>query len=340
MQLKLRTEERELERERASRDELAERIARHLEEDGKVEAAPGLFLFRSSLPTGPLYAVSEPSFCVIVQGSKEVLLAKERYRYDASHYLLVSVGLPLVGHIIEASKDRPYLAVRLVLDPAVVTAVLIEAGLLASRADGGVRALAVSQLDASLLDAVVRLVRLVDAPSDYGVLAPLATREIVYRLALGEQGGRLRQIAVIGGRVHRIAKAIELLRKNYDKPLRMAGLARQLGMSISGLHHHFKAVTAMSPLRFQKQLRLQEARRLLLAGNVDAATAGYQVGYDDRAHFSREYKRLFGEPPMRDVERLRGAVASRLKPAARVRAWARARPGAPDRQALVASSPP
>jgi AraC-like DNA-binding protein len=164
---------------------------------------------------------------------------------------LVSVGVPLVGHIIEASKDRPYLAVRLVLDPAVVTAVLIEAGLLASRADGGVRALAVSRLDASLLDAVVRLVRLVDAPSDYGALAPLAAREIVYRLLLGEQGGRLRQIAVIGGRVHRIAKAIELLRKNYDKPLRIPGLARQLGLSISGFHHHFKAVTAMSPCSFR-----------------------------------------------------------------------------------------
>ncbi len=316
MQSKPRTEERELERARASRDELAERIARHLAEDGSLEAAPGLFLSRSSLPTGPVYRVTEPSFCVIAQGSKEVLLGKERYRYDASHYLLVSAGLPLVGHIIEASRERPYLGVRVVLDPAVITAVLIEAGLLASRADGGVRALAVSRLGASLLDAVVRLVRLVDAPSDYGVLAPLAAREIVYRLSLGEQGGRLRQIAVNGGRAHRMAKAIELLRKDYDKSLRIAGLARQLGMSISGFHHHFKAVTAMSPLQFQKQLRLQEARRLLLAGDFDAATAGYRVGYDDPAHFSREYKRLFGEPPIRDVERLRGAAASRLEPAA------------------------
>jgi AraC-like DNA-binding protein len=338
VQLKPRTEERELERARASRNELAARIARHLAEDGSIEAAPGLFLSRFSLPAGPLYAVSEPSFCVIAQGSKEVLLGEERYRYDASHYLLVSVRLPLVGHIIEASKERPYLAVRFVLDPAVVTAVLIEAGLLASRADGGVRALAVSRLDANLLDALVRLVRLVDAPSDYGVLAPLAAREIVYRLSLGEQGGRLRQIAVTSGRVHRIAKAIDLLRRNYDKPLRIAGLARQLGMSMSGFHHHFKAVTAMSPLQFQKQLRLQEARRLLLAADVDAATAGYRVGYDDPAHFSREYKRLFGEPPMRDVERLRGAAASRLKPSARARAWASVGPGAPDRQALVANS--
>ena len=303
-----RTEESERGRTRASREELARRIARHAAQDGRIEAAPGLFLLRYSVPTGPLYAVSEPSFCIIAQGSKEVLLGKERYRYDASHYLLVSVGLPIVGHIIVASKERPYLAVRLVLDPAVVTAVMIEAGLLASRADGGVRALAVSRLDASLLDAVVRLVRLLDAPGDYGALAPLAVREIVYRLSLGEQGGRLRQIAIIGGRAHRVAKAIELLHKNYDKPLRIPGLARQLAMSVSGLHHHFKAVTAMSPLQFQKQLRLQEARRLLLAGDVDAATAGYRVGYDDPSHFSREYKKHFGEPPMRDVERLRGGT--------------------------------
>jgi AraC-like DNA-binding protein len=312
VQSKPRKQASELERARASRGELAERIARHFTEDGKVEAAPGLFLLRYSLPTGPLYAVSEPSFCVIVQGSKELLLGNERYRYDASNYLLVSAGLPVVGHILDASKERPYLAVRLVLDPAVVTAVLLEAGLLASRADAAVKAMVVSRLDANLLDGVARLVRLADTPRDYGVLAPLAAREIVYRLALGEQGARLRQIAVIAGRAHRIAKAIELLRKGYDKPLRVAALASQLGMSISGFHHHFKAVTAMSPLQFQKELRLQEARRLLLAGDVDAATAGYRVGYDDPSHFSREYKRAFGEPPRRDVERLRGTAASRL----------------------------
>ena len=153
---------------------------------------------------------------------------------------------------------------------------------------------------------MARIVRLAETPRDYTALAPLAVREIVYRLALGEQGGRLRQIALNAGRAHRIAKAIELVRKGYDKPLRIAGLAPQLGMSTSGLHHHFKAVTAMSPLQFQKQLRLQEARRLLVAGEFDAATAGYRVGYDDPSQFSREYKRFFGEPPMRDVERLRG----------------------------------
>jgi AraC-like DNA-binding protein len=301
--------ERALKRERAARTELAERILRHVARDGRIEAAPGLFLFRYSSPTGPLYSVSEPSICVIVQGSKELFLGAERYRYDASHYLLVSAEVPAVGHIIEASTEKPYLAVRLVLDPAVVAAVLTEATLLAPRSYGAVKAVAVSRLDTNLLDPVVRIVRLIDTPRDYGVLAPLAAREIVYRLALGEQGRRLRQIAVVDGHAHRIVRAIERLRKDFDRQLRITSLARELGMSVSGFHHHFKAVTAMSPLQFQKQLRLQEARRLLLAGDVDAATAGYQVGYDDPSHFSREYKRQFGQPPMRDVQRLR--VASR-----------------------------
>lgn len=296
----------EHDRARAGREELAERVARHVVEDGMVEAAPGLFLLRYSEPIGPVYSVSDPSFCIIVQGSKELLLGNERYRYDPLHYLLISAGLPVVSRLIEASKERPYLAVRLDLDPTLVTAVLMETGLLATRTNSAVKAMAVSRLDADLLDSVVRLVRLVGTPRDYGALAPLAAREIVYRLALGEQGGRLRQIALIRGRAHRITKAIELIRKDYDKPLRIAGLARQLGMSSSGLHHHFKAVTGMSPLQFQKQIRLQEARRLLLAGNFDAATAGYEVGYDDASHFSREYKRFFGQPPLRDVERLRG----------------------------------
>jgi AraC-like DNA-binding protein len=305
-----------VERMRMSRDELAERITRHVAEDGSVEAAPGLSLYRFSSPTGPRYGVTEPSFCVIAQGSKEVLLGRERYRYDASHYLLVSAELPVAGHIIDAAQERPYLALRLVLDPAVVTEVLIEAGLHASGRDDAITMMAVSRLDVSLLDAVVRVVRLLDSPGDYRVLSPLVAREIIYRLCLGAQGDRLRQIAVSGGRAHRIAKAIELLRTNHKKPLGIAGLARQLGMSVSGLHHHFKAATGMSPLQFQKQFRLQEARRLLLTGDVDAATAGYRVGYDDASHFSREYRRLFGEPPLRDAERLRGSAANRREPTA------------------------
>src|SRR6266511_4035659 len=174
--------------------------------------------------------------------------------------------------------------------------------------------MAVSRLDANLLESVGRIVRLVDAPRDYAALAPLAIREIVYRLALGEQGGRLCQIALNAGRAHRIARAIELVRKSYDQPLRIPSLARQLGMSTSGLHHHFKAVTAMSPLQFQKQLRLQEARRLMLGEGLDATSAGIRVGYGSPSQFSREYHRLFGAPPLSDIARLRKGMPSTDNP--------------------------
>ncbi len=165
-----------------------------------------------------------------------------------------------------------------------------------------------SSLDADLLDAVVRLVRLLDDPGEARVLAPLVTREILYRLLASEQAGRLRQVATLGGDTHRIGSAIERLRKDFDRPFRVEELARELGMSASGFHRHFKEVTAMSPLQFQKQLRLQEARRLMLGEGLDATSAGFRVGYDDASHFSREYKRLFGAPPLRDAQRLRGST--------------------------------
>jgi AraC-like DNA-binding protein len=166
-------------------------------------------------------------------------------------------------------------------------------------------AMDVSPLDPRLLDAVVRLVRLTDSPSEARVLAPLVIREIMYRLLIGAQGSRLRHIAVLGGSTHRIAMAVDLMRREFNQPLRIESIAQQLGMSVSGFHHQFKAVTALSPLQFQKRLRLQEARRLMLGEHLDAASAGYRVGYDDAAHFNREYKSLFGLPPVRDVERLR-----------------------------------
>src|ERR671938_1601177 len=185
---------------------------------------------------------------------------------------------------------------------------MVEARQPAPRSHSTVKAIDVSPLDAGLLDAMVRLVRLLDSPTDARFLAPLVTREIVYRLLMGEQGGRLSHVAALGGSTHRIVEAIERLRKEFDQPLRIEDIARELGMSVSGFHYHFKAVTAMSPLQFQKQLRLQEARRLMLGEDLDAASAGYRAGYEDASQFSREYKRLFGAPPMRDVERLREAA--------------------------------
>jgi AraC-like DNA-binding protein len=298
----------ETERAQAYREELAGLITQAVRQDGRVEVLPGLYLNRSSTPTNPLHGVSEPSFCVIAQGSKEVLLGESVYRYDAAHYLLATIELPVVSRVIEASAERPYLSLRVVLDPALVGSVMVEAGHLSLRNGGDVRAMDVSPLDMELLDATVRLARLLDKPSEVRVLRPLVTREIIYRLLMGEQGARLRHLALLGGQSESIAAAIERLRREFNQPLRIESIAREVGMSVSGFHHQFKAVTAMSPLQFQKQLRLQEARRLLVGEHVDAASAGYRVGYEDASQFSREYKRLFGLPPMRDVERLRQAA--------------------------------
>jgi AraC-like DNA-binding protein len=292
------------------REELVERIAWALPADGAVDPLPGLRLNRVSEPMGPVHGVWNPCFCVIAQGRKEAFLGDNRYGYDPAHYLLATVDLPVVSQIVEASPERPYLSLRLNLDPILVGAVLVDAGSPAPRGQTAARAIDVSALDDQLLDAVVRLVRLIEAPDEAGFLRHAVTREIVYRLLLGEQGVRLRHIAAQGGCTHRIAEAVERLRQSVDQPLRMDILAQELGMSVSGLHHHFKAVTTLSPLQFQKQLRLQEARRLMLGEDLDAASAGFRVGYHDAAHFNREYKSLFGVPPMRDVQRLRTVATS------------------------------
>jgi AraC-like DNA-binding protein len=300
--------EREAELMQAHREELVERITRIIREDGTVQPLQGLYLSRSSLPLKPLHSVLKPSVCVIGQGSKEVLLGNSRYRYDPSHYLLATVELPRVSQVLEASKERPYLSLRLELDPTLVSSVMVETGHASPRDHADVRAIAVSPLDGNLLDAFVRLVRLLDVPAEARVLLPLITREIIYRLLMGEQGSRLRHLALQGGYTPYIARAVARLRQDFDQPLHIEGLARELGMSVSGFHHHFKAVTAMSPLQFQKRLRLQEARRLMLGEDLDAASAAYRVGYHDASHFNREYKSLFGVPPMRDVQRLREEI--------------------------------
>jgi AraC-like DNA-binding protein len=299
----------EARRAQTRRAELAGLVARAVREDGAVEAPGGLSLLRRSSPTPKDHGVSSPALCVIAQGSKEVLLGDDLYRYDADHYLITAASLPTASRVTVASGERPYLGVVLGLDPALVGSVMAEAGHDAPRNRAAVRAFDVGPLNAGLLDAVVRLVGLVDAPSEEArYLRPMVTREIIFRLLRGEQGGRLRQIAVLGGHAHRIAGALERLRRDFDRPLRIGDVAREAGMSASAFHHHFKAVTAMSPLQFQKQMRLQEARGLMLGEHLDAASAGHRVGYGDASQFSREYRRLFGAPPARDVERLRAGA--------------------------------
>ena len=289
----------------AYREVLIEQIARAVPSDGYVQPFQGLHLGRFSEPLEAIHGVLEPSFCVIGQGSKEILLGDTRYRYDPFHYLLATIELPSVGQVLDASKEQPYLSLRLELPAALVSSVMVEAGYVSPSRYADVRAIAVSQLDVTLLNAVVRLVRLLDSPAEARVLMPLIMREIIYRLLLGDQGDRLRHLALFGGYTSSIARAIQRIRQDFDQPLRIEQLALELGMSVSGFHHHFKAVTALSPLQFQKQIRLQEARRLMLSEDLDVASAAYRVGYNDASYFNREYKSIFGVPPMRDVQRLR-----------------------------------
>jgi AraC-like DNA-binding protein len=306
------TAARDAQRAQTNRKELVERIARAVRTDGGVDPLPGLHLARASVPLGKVHSTIKPSLCVIAQGSKEVVLGGNRFVYDPEHYLIATVDLPRASRILEASPEQPYLSLVLELTPALVGAVITEAEQTAMPDRADVRAMDVSPLDVDLQDAVVRLVRLLDSPNEATVLMPLITREIVYRLLLGNQGLRLRHLAIQGGYTPHIARAVERLRRDYDQPLRIEQIARDLGMSVSGFHHHFKAVTAMSPLQFQKRLRLQEARRLMLSEGFDAAGAAYRVGYQDASHFNREYKSLFGDPPMRDVQRLREAAGALL----------------------------
>ena len=299
----------EAQRLQANQAELVERIAQAIHEDGVIEPLKGVHLARLTVPLQKLHSVLQPSFCVIAQGSKEILLGDSRFQYDPWHYLLTTVELPWVSQVLEASRERPYLSFRLELDPQLVSAVMAEADYsVLPRHAAAARAIDVSPLDANLLDAVVRLVRLADTPAEAPVLMPMIVREIIYRLLRGEQGSRLRHLVVMGGSTAAIARTVQRIRQEFDQTLPVEQLARELGMSVSGFHHHFKAVTAMSPLQFQKQLRLQEARRLMLSENLDATSAGYRVGYKDAAHFNREYKSVFGIPPLRDVQKLRGAV--------------------------------
>jgi len=276
-------------------------VERHAPQDGVCDTAvPGLLLGRQLAPTDPIALVVDPSLCIVAQGAKEVFLAGEVYRYDPAHSLLVSIDLPISARVVEASPARPCLAVRVSLNLSMV------GELLADCSDGPLRGplargLDVSPVEPQLLDAVARLVALLDSPQTVGPLAPLVLREITYRVLIGPQGARLRQIAAAGAPAHQIARAIRWLRDHVADPLRGESLARQARMSLSGFHQHFKAVTGLSPLQYQKRLRLQEARRLMMDEGLDAASAAFQVGYESPSQFSREYRRMFGTPPRRDV---------------------------------------
>lgn len=294
-------------RMRLDRDELASHIERFASADGACgRFHPRLAFFRAEAPEPRLSMVYDPALVLVAQGAKQVILGDEVHRYDESNYLLSAFDLPAHCQVVEASPGRPYLCVKLCLDMDRLRELLATAPAALPGPSG--RGLAVSPLDPGLLDAVLRLVRLLDAPADLAVLGPLVEREILYRLLTGPQGQRLRERAVAGSRSQQVARAIDWLRRHYHQPLRIGDLAAEVAMSTSSLHHHFRAVTAMSPLQYQKQLRLQEARRLLMSEAGDVASVAHRVGYESPSQFSREYSRQFGAPPSRDVEQLRRSL--------------------------------
>ena len=279
------------------------------EVEGTIETAvPGLSLHRIVNPGGPKPGIQTPALGLIAQGSKRVMVGDDVYVYDPFHYLVSSVDLPVIGQVTVANETQPYLGARLDLDVDAITELIRDENLPPAAHADATRGLFVNRLGSSMLEAVLRLLRLLDTPEDIPILAPLVKREILYRLLMNGQGARLRQIALQDSQTQRIAKAILLLRQHFDQPLRVEAIARDVHMSVSSLHHHFKAVTAMSPLQYQKQLRLQEARRLMLLDVADAATAAHRVGYESASQFSREYSRLFGAPPLRDTRRWRDAA--------------------------------
>ncbi len=288
------------------RADLAGTIARLLgNEDDLATTIPGLLIMRRHAPEPPASFVFEPSLSMIVQGSKRVLLGDAAYRYNESRFLLTTVNLPTIAQVLEASPERPYISALLKLDLVAAKKMIADIDLADPDAAPNGSGMATAPAGPELFDALARLIRLLDSPTDIPILGALIQREILYRVLTGPAGGRLRQIVHLGTQGNRIARAIAWLRDNYARPLRIGVLADVTGMGVSTLHHHFRLMTAMSPLQFQKHLRLHEARRLMLSEELDAGNAALRVGYESATQFSREYRRLFGAPPMRDVKTLR-----------------------------------
>ena len=292
------------------RAELARKIALHIGSKQRlITDVPGLLLHQRTAPTAPCSFTYEPSVAVIAQGKKSVELGNNIFIYEASRYLLTSVDLPVVSRVVEASEETPALALALKLEMPVVREILNLEEIQVAEEPPGSPAMATGETTVEFLSACCRLVDLLDNPQDIPFLSGLIKREIIYYILRGSAGARLREIATLGNQSHRTAKAIAWIKANYAKPLRVEDLAKIAGMSVSTFHHHFRSLTAMSPLQYQKQIRLQEARGRMLVDGLDAASAAFEVGYESASQFNREYSRLFGQPPMRDVRTLRSPDA-------------------------------
>ncbi|MGD1941024.1 MAG: AraC family transcriptional regulator N-terminal domain-containing protein [Leptolyngbyaceae cyanobacterium] len=293
--------------------ELAKRIARHTEGKGNGShptAIAQLDLIRDDASTN-ICSVYEPALAVIVQGQKELMLGEEAYCYGVAQYIVVSVDLAVRGSVIEGSPEKPYLCFLLELSPLhlyeILDQIQAEAGAIGSTTESTTRGLFASDVDLPLLDCALRLTQLLDTPRDIPFLAPIIIREIYYRLLTGEQGKWVRQIATSGSHMQRVAEVLKMIKADFAQSLRVEALAEQANMSVSSFHRLFKPVSSMSPLQYQKHMRLVEARRLMLTNDADATYAAYQVGYESPSQFSREYSRMFGAPPIQDVQRLRTA---------------------------------
>jgi AraC-like DNA-binding protein len=282
-------------------DELRTLISRHAAGRYRPTRLPGVTVMESHAPTEPLSAVAQPSFAIVAEGMKRTILAGQTFDYGPGQYVVISLDLPVTGHVLRAGPDRPFLGMGLTLDPATIAALLLDAPT-AARTDAA--GIAVSDATDDLLGPVVRLLRLLDRPEDIPVLAAPIEREILWRLVNGPQGATIRQIGLADSHLSQVARAIRRIRTGYAEPLRIEDLAKIAGMSVTSFHRHFRAITAMSPLQFLKQIRLQEARTRLIVDSRDVAAVGYAVGYDSPSQFSREYRRLFGAPPGRDAARL------------------------------------
>jgi AraC-like DNA-binding protein len=294
-----------------ARKQLARKIAdRTIAEGDALTDVPGLRLYRRSATTACASAAYEPSLVVFLQGQKRINVGKTTYVCDGSNFLLTSVDLPVVSQVISATEKQPMLGLILKLEMPAVREILSQQEFHLREESADARAMAVGVTSLELLDACSRLVDLLDTPQDIPILSALIQREIIYRLLRSPQGKHLRAIATLGEQSHRTAKAVEWLRMNYAKPLRVEELATMARMGVSTLHHQFRSLTAMSPLQYQKQLRLHVARERMISEGLDAASAAFEVGYESASQFNREYSRFFGEPPMRDIKARRLAIAA------------------------------
>jgi AraC-like DNA-binding protein len=288
--------------------ELRALIARHARPD-ETTAIDGVLLAAADRPGEPRASTTGTVMAVIAQGAKRLAIGDRVYDYRSGQYLVASVDLPITGHYTRASADEPALGFGLILRPSAIASLLLDADSAPASAPAP-SGLGVADAPPEFLDAVVRMVRLLDRPDDRAILAPMIEREILWRLINGPLGESVRQIGVTDSSLTHVSRAVRWITEHYDKPFRVEDLARSCAMSTSAFHRNFQAVTALSPIQFQKQIRLQKSRLLLLSGTDDVATVGFRVGYDSASQFSREYRRQFGLPPGRDAARVRAGAGA------------------------------